>query len=192
MHLIKKKNKYSFILQSYISKKIVSLTLSWHRKKEPVGEPLMPSCLYTGLPWGKSIHQVALTFAAVISLMWRGAAGEGVETVHPPRGRISLLAGNVYPNSHSVFLTSPQRSSPQLCYNTANLWKGVGKLLESSPKVMCYMSLGALQNTYSTGCFLPTLAYRWSYESIKRKLYFLFLIILCLFLYWKFLFCWHW
>lgn len=92
-----------------------------------------------------------------------------------------FFAGNVYPNSHSVFLTSPQRSSPRPCTSTASLWQGVAKLLESSPKFMCCMSLMALQNTYSTGCFLPTLAYRRSSELIKRKLYFLFLFILCLY-----------
>lgn len=79
-----------------------------------------------------------------ISLRWRGAAGEGVQTVHPPRDRIPLLAGNVWPNSLSIVLTSPQRSSPQLHYNAASLWKGAGKLLESSPKFMCYKSLRAL------------------------------------------------
>ena len=146
----------------------------------------MPLCLYTGLPLGKSIHGVALTFAAVIPVRWRGAAGEGVEALHPPRGRISLLASNVHPNSHSVCLTLPQRSSPQLCYNTGSLWKGVGKLLESSPKFMCYMSIRALHNMYST------LAYWGSYKSAKRKQYLLLLIILCLFLCWKFLVCWHW
>lgn len=64
-----------------------------------------------------------------------------------PRGRSCLLADNAYPNSHSVFLTSPQRPS-QMCFNAARLWKGVGKSLESSRRFMCCMSLRAFQNTY--------------------------------------------
>lgn len=147
--------------------------LSWHRKKEPVGEPLTP--------WGKSIHQVALMFGAVISLRWRGAAGEGVETVHtPPGGRISLLVMFILIHILSSWHHHRDHHHDH-APATASLWQGVAILLESSPKFMCCMSLMALQNTYSTGCFLPTLAYRQSSELIKRKLYFLFLFILCLY-----------
>lgn len=190
MYLIKK-SRYSFILWSYVSKKIVVFVVSWHRKKEPVGEPLMPSCLYTGLPWGKSIRQVALMFGAVISLRWRGAAGEGVETVHPPGGRISLLA--MFILIHILSSWHHHRDhyhdyapAQQAC---GKVWANCWNLAPNS----CVACLSWLCKTHipqavSFPHWLTDGALNWLKENCTFFSYLSCASILC----WKFLFCWHW
>lgn len=186
MYLIKKQAQFHPAKLRF--QKDCGLSPSWHGKNEPGGEPLMPLCMLANLGAGASIR---LLWCLVLSYPW----GEGVLLVkvwrlytHPGAGFLCWQAMFIL-----IHILSSWHHQRDHHHNYATTQQACGMVWANcSPKFTCYMSLRALQNTRSTGCFLLTLAYWWSYESVKRKLNLLFLIIQCLFLCWKFLFCWHW